>query len=77
MLIPLLGKNLSDMKNNLLWWYEIFLRQGASIRRWAKLEKVTEEEMEFLKPNTYLISTLQINLRNKAYFKKLTEKYPS
>lgn len=36
------------MKNNLLWWYEIFLRQGASIRRWAKLENVTEEEMEFI-----------------------------
>ena len=36
------------MKNNLLWWYEVFLRQGASIKRWAKLEKVTEMEMEFI-----------------------------
>ena len=39
-----------------------------------KINPPTEEEMEFLKPNAYLVSALQINLRDKAYFKKLAEK---
>ena len=39
-----------------------------------KINPPTEEEMEFLKPNAYLVSALQINLRDKDYFKKLAEK---
>lgn len=39
-----------------------------------KINPPTEEEIEYLKPNTYLISALQINLREKEYFKKLAEK---
>ena len=30
--------------------------------------------MQYLKPNAYLVSALQINLRDKDYFKKLAEK---
>ena len=32
------------------------------------------EEIELLKPNSYIISALQISLREKEYFKKLSEK---
>ena len=39
-----------------------------------KINPPTEEEMEYLKPNAYLVSALQINLRDKEYFKKLAEK---
>ncbi|CAA7193778.1 MULTISPECIES: alanine dehydrogenase [Chryseobacterium] len=39
-----------------------------------KVNPPTEEEIEFLKPNTYLLSALQINLRDKEYFLKLAEK---
>ncbi len=39
-----------------------------------KINPPTDEEMEFLKPNAYLVSALQINLRDKEYFKKLAEK---
>ena len=39
-----------------------------------KINPPTEEEMEFLKPNAYLVSALQINLRDKEYFKKLAGK---
>lgn len=39
-----------------------------------KINPPTDEEMEFLKPNSYLVSALQINLRDKEYFKKLAEK---
>ena len=35
-----------------------------------KINPPTEEEMEYLKPNAYLVSALQINLRDKEYFKK-------
>ncbi len=39
-----------------------------------KINPPTTEEIEFLKPCTYLISALQINLRDQEYFKKLAEK---
>lgn len=39
-----------------------------------KINPPTTEEIEFLKPNTYLISALQINLRDKEYFDRLAEK---
>lgn len=39
-----------------------------------KINPPTIEEIEYLKPNTYLVSALQINLRDKEYFKKLSEK---
>jgi alanine dehydrogenase len=39
-----------------------------------KINPPTVDEIEMLKPNTYLISALQINLRDQEYFKKLSEK---
>ncbi|WHF52066.1 alanine dehydrogenase [Chryseobacterium gotjawalense] len=39
-----------------------------------KINPPTTEEIEMLKMNTYLVSALQINLRDKEYFKKLAEK---
>lgn len=39
-----------------------------------KINPPTEEEIDFFKPNTYLVSALQINLRDKEYFLKLAEK---
>jgi len=39
-----------------------------------KINPPTSEEIDFLKPCTYLISALQINLRDKEYFLKLAEK---
>lgn len=38
-----------------------------------KINPPTEEEITYLKPNAYLISALQINLRDKDYFQKLAE----
>lgn len=39
-----------------------------------KISAPSLEEIELLKPNSYIISALQINLREKEYFKKLSEK---
>lgn len=39
-----------------------------------KINPPTEEEIEYIKPGTYLVSALQINLRDKNYFLKLAEK---
>lgn len=39
-----------------------------------KINPPTDDEMQYLKPNAYLVSALQINLRDKDYFKKLSEK---
>ncbi|GAA4153198.1 alanine dehydrogenase [Chryseobacterium ginsenosidimutans] len=39
-----------------------------------KINPPTEEEIDYMKPNTYLVSALQINLRDKDYFLKLAEK---
>lgn len=39
-----------------------------------KINPPTDDEMQYLKPNAYLVSALQINLRDKEYFKKLSEK---
>lgn len=39
-----------------------------------KINPPTLEEIDYLKPCTYLISALQINLRDKNYFLKLSEK---
>lgn len=39
-----------------------------------KINPPTEDEIEYMKPNTYLVSALQINLRDKDYFLKLAEK---
>ncbi len=39
-----------------------------------KINPPTTDEIEMLKMNTYLVSALQINLRDKEYFKKLGEK---
>lgn len=39
-----------------------------------KINPPTLEEIDYLKPHTYLVSALQINLRDKEYFKKLSEK---
>lgn len=39
-----------------------------------KINPPTTEEIEYLKPCTYLVSALQINLRDQDYFKKLSEK---
>ncbi|MDP9960893.1 alanine dehydrogenase [Chryseobacterium lathyri] len=39
-----------------------------------KVNPPTEEEINYMKPNTYLVSALQINLRDKDYFLKLAER---
>jgi alanine dehydrogenase len=39
-----------------------------------KVNPPTEEEIDYMKPNTYMVSALQINLRDKDYFLKLAEK---
>ncbi|MEC3877903.1 alanine dehydrogenase [Chryseobacterium salviniae] len=39
-----------------------------------KVNPPTDEEIEYMRPNTYLVSALQINLRDKNYFLKLAEK---
>ncbi|SMP23610.1 alanine dehydrogenase [Chryseobacterium profundimaris] len=39
-----------------------------------KVNPPTDEEIEYMRPNTYLVSALQINLRDKDYFLKLAEK---
>ena len=39
-----------------------------------KINPPTLEEIEYLNMNTYLVSALQINLRDKEYFKKLAER---
>ncbi|WP_124640498.1 MULTISPECIES: alanine dehydrogenase [Amniculibacterium] len=39
-----------------------------------KVNPPTLEEIDYLKPNTYLVSALQINLRDKEYFCRLAEK---
>ena len=39
-----------------------------------KINPPTLEEIDYLKPCTYLVSALQINLREKEYFLKLAEK---
>lgn len=39
-----------------------------------KINPPTLEEIDYLKPFTYLVSALQINLREKEYFLKLAEK---
>jgi len=39
-----------------------------------KVNPPTDEEIDYFKPNTYLVSALQINLRDKDYFLKLAEK---
>ncbi len=39
-----------------------------------KINPPTEEEIDFLRPCTYLVSALQINLRDKEYFLKLASK---
>jgi alanine dehydrogenase len=39
-----------------------------------KINPPTEEEIDYMRPNTYLVSALQINLRDKDYFLKLAEK---
>lgn len=39
-----------------------------------KMNPPTLEEVDLLKPNAYLISALQINLCNKEFFKRLSEK---
>lgn len=39
-----------------------------------KINPPTLEEIQYLKPNTYLVSALQINLRDKEYFQVLAEK---
>ncbi|MCD0477304.1 alanine dehydrogenase [Chryseobacterium sp. LC2016-29] len=39
-----------------------------------KINPPTDEEIDYFKPNAYLVSALQINLRNKDYFTKIAEK---
>lgn len=39
-----------------------------------KINPPTDEEIDLMKPNSYLISTLQINLGSQDYFKKLFQK---
>lgn len=39
-----------------------------------KINPPTDEEIEYFKPNTYLVSALQINLRDKDYFCRLAQK---
>ncbi len=39
-----------------------------------KINPPTEDEIEYFKPNAYLVSALQINLRDQNYFIKLAEK---
>nr|WP_314497093.1 alanine dehydrogenase [uncultured Chryseobacterium sp.] len=39
-----------------------------------KINPPTEDEIDYFKPNTYLVSALQINLRDKEYFLKLAER---
>jgi len=39
-----------------------------------KINPPTDEEIEYLRPCSYLVSALQINLRDKNYFQKLSEK---
>ncbi|UHO37026.1 alanine dehydrogenase [Chryseobacterium capnotolerans] len=39
-----------------------------------KINPPTLDEIDYMKPNTYMVSALQINLRDKEYFLKLAEK---
>lgn len=39
-----------------------------------KINPPTEDEIDYFRPNSYLVSALQINLREKGYFLKLAEK---
>lgn len=39
-----------------------------------KINPPTLEEIDYIKPHSYLVSALQINLRNKEYFHKLSKK---
>ncbi|MBD8082567.1 alanine dehydrogenase [Chryseobacterium caseinilyticum] len=39
-----------------------------------KINPPTDEEIEYFKPHTYLVSALQINLRDKDYFCRLAQK---
>ncbi|QOR73939.1 alanine dehydrogenase [Cruoricaptor ignavus] len=39
-----------------------------------KINPPTEEEIDLLKPHSYLLSALQVNLRDQYYFQKLAEK---
>ncbi len=39
-----------------------------------KINPPTDEEIQLLKPNTYLVSALQISLRDADYFKQLAER---
>lgn len=39
-----------------------------------KINPPTLDEIDLMKPNTYMVSALQINLRDKEYFLKLAEK---
>jgi len=39
-----------------------------------KINPPTEDEIDFMRPNTYLVSALQINLRDKNYFLKLADR---
>ncbi|AZA93118.1 Alanine dehydrogenase 2 [Chryseobacterium nakagawai] len=39
-----------------------------------KINPPTLDEIDYMKPNTYMVSALQINLRDKDYFLKLAEK---
>ncbi|MBW3522002.1 alanine dehydrogenase [Chryseobacterium sp. NKUCC03_KSP] len=39
-----------------------------------KINPPTDEEIDYFKPNAYLVSALQINLRDKDYFTKIAEK---
>ena len=39
-----------------------------------KINPPTDEEIDYLRPCTYLVTALQINLRDKEYFNRLSEK---
>jgi hypothetical protein len=58
------------MKNNLLWWYRIFKKNGSPLKRWAKLENVTEHELEMIVELCKKLEAGEDKLRDMAYIDK-------
>src|SRR5690606_33318813 len=39
-----------------------------------KVSPLTSDEIQMLKPGSYLVSTVQLNMQTRSYFEKLSEK---
>lgn len=55
------------MKNNLLWWFRIFKKNGSPIKRWAKLENVTEHELKLIVELCQKLEAGEDKIRDMAY----------